>query len=90
MINSPKTIPMIIYSLHKMHFKVDVSQDGYSVLNSDGCTVFGDNCKVTEMALRQFEECAYSYRRRNGLRKLKKQVPEIVMQIKNNRWLWND
>lgn len=86
-----KAIPMVIYSLEKMHFKVKVLPDGqYSVIAADGSNVFGSNCNLKTHALRFFEDCAYRYKRRNGLKKLREHMPELVAQIKNNRWLCGD
>ena len=86
-----KAIPMVIYSLEKMHFKVKVLPDEqYSVLAADGLNVFGSNYNLKAHALRYFEDCAYRYKRRNGLKKLQEYLPKLVAQIKNNRWLCGD
>lgn len=88
MTKKTKTIPMVIYSLEKMHFRVNILPDGYySVLDSDGANVFGGGYYVRIPALRYFEECAYKYKRRNGLKKLREHLPELTTQIKSNRWL---
>lgn len=85
-IKNDKSIPMVIYSIEKMHFKVNVLQNGtYSVFDSDGFNIF-DGARLTPSGLRCFEDVAYRYKRRNGLRKLREYLPAIVTQIKNVPW----
>ena len=91
MSNNIKPLSTVIYSLEKMHFKVDALPDEcYYIISPDGLNVFGCDYALKIPALRYFEECAYRYKRRNGLKKLREHLPEMVMQIKNNRWLSGD
>lgn len=86
-----KPLSTVIYSLEKMHFKVKVLPDDcYSIISPDGSNVFGSDYAIRIPALRYFEDCAYRYKRRNGLKKLREHLPEMVTQIKNNRWLCGD
>lgn len=81
-----KSIPMVIYSVEKMHFKVKILQDGtYSIFDSDGLNIF-DGATLTLSGLRHFEDAAYRYKRRNGLKKLREYLPAMVTQIKNVPW----
>lgn len=81
-----KSIPMVIYSIEKMHFKVNTLPDGtYSIFDCDGLNIF-DGFPLTLSGLRHFEDEAYRYKRRNGLKKLREHLPEMVAQIKNIPW----
>lgn len=81
-----KSVPMVIYSIEKMHFKVKTLPDGtYSIFASDGLNIF-DGTTITLSGLRYFEDAAYRYKRRNGLKKLREYLPAIVTQIKNVSW----
>lgn len=81
-----KSIPMVIYGIEKMHFKVKSFPDGtYSIFDSDGLNIFA-GVALTLSGLRHFEDVAYRYKRRNGLKKLKEYLPAMVTQMKNNPW----
>lgn len=85
-VKNDKSIPMVIYSIEKMHFKVNVLQNGtYSVFDSDGLNIFGSTA-LTPSGLRYFEDTAYRYKRRNGLKKLSEYLPSMVTQIKKIPW----
>ena len=80
-------LPLVIKHIEQLHFKVITLDNGkYIIWNTDGTYLF--DCEVTMLALRRFEEVASQYRRRNGLKKLYEQLPEMVKNIKNNPWFW--
>lgn len=85
-VKNDKSIPMVIYSIEKMHFKVNTLQNGtYYVFDSDGFNIFAGTA-LTPSGLRYFEDTAYRYKRRNGLKKLKAFLPELVAQIEKIPW----
>ena len=80
-------LPLVIKHIERLHLEVTTLSNGkYIIWNTEGINLF--DCEVTMLALRRFEEVASRYRRRNGLKKLYEQLPEIVKDIKNNPWFW--
>ncbi len=72
-----------------MYFTVDSvsNTDTYVITDSDGKRIFGFGYHIPEQAVIAFAERAYSFKRRNGLKKLKIEIPVMVEQIKSNYWL---
>ena len=89
--NNAEPIAFVIWSIERMHYKVKKidNEDLYYIYDRDNKRVFGDGYKVTPLVLRQFYKRAWRYKRRNGLKKLQEYLPELVSDIKSNRWLWN-
>jgi len=82
-------IQTAIWTLGKMRYDVQkIKNTNYYVLrDSDGQYIFGYGFRITEIALIEFADRAFRFKRRNGLKKLRDEIPVIVEQIKNNRWL---
>lgn len=88
-VENKKPILMAIWLLSKMHFTVDSvsNTDSYVITDSDGKRIFGYGYHISEQAVIAFAERAYRFKRRNGLKKLKEEIPAMVEQIKSNYWI---
>lgn len=85
--NKQIPLPLVIKHIERLHLKVTSLSNGkYIIWNTDETNLF--DCEATMLALRRFEDIASRYRRRNGLKKLYEQLPEMVKNIKNNPWFW--
>ena len=82
-------IQTAIWCLGKMRYDVQQIKgtDNYVLFDSDGKSVFGYGFRIPEIALIEFADRAFRFRRRNGLKKLYNEAPAIAERIKNNRWL---
>lgn len=85
-------IQTAVWCLGKMRYSVQQIKgtDYYMLLDSDGKNIFGYGFRIPEIALIEFADRAFRFKRRNGLKKLRDEIPVIVEQIKNNRWLCSE
>lgn len=83
-----KTAYMCIMQLKKMHFEIKANEEGYQIFSPYGSNVFGKNEVINENILMLFTDKAFRYKRRNGLKKLYVEIPNMVDEIKANKWLY--